>query len=83
MSDGRLLGWGVLCFHGVCLFLWPQLSHCGPPQLLGFQCVEVTGYGARKGQYLVASPPVGPAPAPLLLVTPARTADLPQARNAP
>lgn len=31
MSDGRLLGWGVLCFRGVCLFLWPQLSHCGPP----------------------------------------------------
>ena len=53
------------------------------PVLLGFQCVEVTGYGARKGQYLVASPPVGPAPALLLLVTPARTADLPQARNAP
>ena len=73
---GAVLSWCLLISVASALSLWP-------PQLLGFQCVEVTGYGARKGQYLVASPPVGPAPALLLLVTPARTADLPQARNAP
>ena len=33
---------GVLCFHGVCLLPWPQLSQRAPrpPPLLGFQCVE-------------------------------------------
>lgn len=78
----QALGVRVLCFRGVCLFLWPQLSHRAPRQLLGFQCVEVMRCGARKGQYLLASPPVGLAPVLLLLVTPARTADLPQASSA-
>ena len=66
-GGGAVLSWCLLTSVASALPACPP-----PPATLGLPVRGVTGYGARKGQYPVASPPGGPAPAPLLLVTPAR-----------